>query len=215
MISVEDTGIGISKIHQKKIFEPFHQNKGQSQKVYGGTGLGLSITKRLVEIMGGDIIIESIINKGSKFDIFFKNVSVSTVLPEKYSKEKIDYTSIAFEKSKILIADDVKINRDLIKIEKLSDEILEKLPEVIRKIEKELVPVWKKVKEDHFIQEIKDFGELVKNFGADNKIIDLENFGANIIDDAENFDVEKTNYKLNSFPELIKSLRDLNKKRGK
>lgn len=55
LVTVEDTGIGITKDAQTRIFTPFMQADGSTSRTYGGTGIGLSITKRLVELMGGEI----------------------------------------------------------------------------------------------------------------------------------------------------------------
>lgn len=67
VISVEDTGIGIAPEHISAIFEQFRQVDGSSSRRAGGTGLGLTITKRLVEMHGGRIWVESEVNKGSRF----------------------------------------------------------------------------------------------------------------------------------------------------
>lgn len=66
-ISVTDTGIGISKDAQSKIFESFSQADASTTRKFGGTGLGLTISRKLVEIMGGDLIVESELGKGSEF----------------------------------------------------------------------------------------------------------------------------------------------------
>ena len=65
--AVEDTGIGISKYDQKRIFNSFEQGDLSSTKKFEGSGLGLSICKRLVTLMGGQINVESELGKGSSF----------------------------------------------------------------------------------------------------------------------------------------------------
>ena len=65
----EDTGIGMSESFQKKIYEPFAQEKAGARTVYGGTGLGMPITKSLVEKMGGTISFESEQGVGTTFYI--------------------------------------------------------------------------------------------------------------------------------------------------
>ncbi|MBI9066903.1 MAG: PAS domain S-box protein [Salinivirgaceae bacterium] len=66
-IYVKDTGIGIKKEYQKNIFERFNQAEISIGKAYGGTGLGLSISQGFVELLGGEIWVESEINKGATF----------------------------------------------------------------------------------------------------------------------------------------------------
>jgi two-component system, sensor histidine kinase and response regulator len=68
-ISVADTGIGISKDQLKKIFDRFNQADTSSTRQYGGSGLGLAISKRLANILGGDITVDSMPGEGSKFTI--------------------------------------------------------------------------------------------------------------------------------------------------
>ena len=68
-LSVEDTGVGITPEAQQKIFEHFSQADGSTTREFGGTGLGLAISKRLVELMGGRLSVDSEAGKGACFHI--------------------------------------------------------------------------------------------------------------------------------------------------
>jgi signal transduction histidine kinase len=68
-IRVTDTGIGISKEFLPKIFNPFEQESTGHSRGYEGSGLGLSISKRYIELLGGEIVVESEKNQGSTFEI--------------------------------------------------------------------------------------------------------------------------------------------------
>ncbi len=65
--SVTDTGIGISEEARAFIFDSFRQVDSSSTRAYGGTGMGLAITKKLIEMLGGDIHVESVVGEGSTF----------------------------------------------------------------------------------------------------------------------------------------------------
>jgi signal transduction histidine kinase len=69
--SVRDTGIGIGESDLSRLFEPFYMAEGVDRRKYPGTGLGLSIVKRLVELLDGDIKIDSELGKGSTFTVSF------------------------------------------------------------------------------------------------------------------------------------------------
>ena len=86
-ISISDTGIGIAPENQKNLFESFTQADASIARKHGGTGLGLAICKRLTEIMGGKIWIESTLNKGSTF---YFTISLAPVEPDDSEPEETD-----------------------------------------------------------------------------------------------------------------------------
>ncbi|MEO7671961.1 MAG: GAF domain-containing sensor histidine kinase [Longimicrobiales bacterium] len=65
--SIADTGIGIRSEERENIFDEFRQLDGSSTRLYGGTGLGLALCKRLAELLGGDIVVQTEVGKGSTF----------------------------------------------------------------------------------------------------------------------------------------------------
>ncbi|MDF1875959.1 response regulator [Sulfurimonas sp. SAG-AH-194-I05] len=93
---VKDTGIGLSKEQQEKLFKSFSQADGTITRKYGGTGLGLAISKQLVNLMGGEIFVTSDLGKGSTFTF--------TVALGAYKENSKDLTS--FSGKSILVVDD-------------------------------------------------------------------------------------------------------------
>ena len=82
---VEDTGIGIPPEKQKDIFESFTQADNSTTRKFGGTGLGLSITQKVVDLMGGEIHLESTLEKGSTFTVI-----IPTVITETQEEETVE-----------------------------------------------------------------------------------------------------------------------------
>lgn len=106
-ISIEDTGCGISKENLAKLFKSFTQADGSTTRKYGGTGLGLTISRQLIELMGGQITVESTQGKGSIFTI-----SVAFPVVEKNQKvEKLLSPSVAG--TRVLVVDDHPVNLEL------------------------------------------------------------------------------------------------------
>jgi CheY-like chemotaxis protein len=106
--SVQDTGIGISEEAVKTIFQPFEQGGTNITRQFGGTGLGLTISRRIIELMGGEIRVESQVSVGSKFFFDLWMEKSSDALSEELSME--DATD-RFTGHRALLVDDVEINR--------------------------------------------------------------------------------------------------------
>jgi len=115
-VEVTDSGIGISPEKQKKLFEAFEQGDSSVSRKYGGTGLGLSIAKRIVELMGGKVWIESSPGKGAKF-IFTINLMCGTKNTSVESSND-DAAPVAeqapFAGKKLLVVEDIEINREIL-----------------------------------------------------------------------------------------------------
>jgi len=108
---VRDTGIGIPRDKQRLLFRPFTQVDGSTTRKFGGTGLGLSISKRLVELMGGNVWVESWPGKGSVF-------SFTAVLEKQPLEGEVSSQPGApqLQGKRVLVVDDHASNRLLLKV---------------------------------------------------------------------------------------------------
>ena len=109
LFSVTDTGMGIPKDKQKMIFDEFTQADGSTTRTHGGTGLGLSISSKLVKMMGGEIGVESEMNKGSRF-WFSADFEIQTQQEEDISKDM----QTVIKNLRTLIVDDNRTNRTIL-----------------------------------------------------------------------------------------------------
>jgi signal transduction histidine kinase/ActR/RegA family two-component response regulator len=118
-ISVTDTGIGISSEQQESLFQPFQQAESGTTRKYGGTGLGLVISKRIVEMMGGSIWIESELDKGSTFaftiQVHSNTQAYSPVTGKQQAEKEQANIEGVFAGRRILLAEDMEINREIVK----------------------------------------------------------------------------------------------------
>ncbi|MFP5258454.1 MAG: ATP-binding protein [Acidobacteriota bacterium] len=112
--SVRDTGIGIPKDRQHELFQIFSQLESTRTKRFGGTGLGLAISRRLVELMGGSIDVESLPGQGSTFTftVSLRPASETSVepLPREVSSQDGDFAGL-----RVLLAEDNQVNRLFLK----------------------------------------------------------------------------------------------------
>lgn len=122
---IEDTGVGITPDQLEKIFLPFHQAEGQDQQIEG-TGLGLTITRQLVEMMGGEIHVKSVLGKGSAFWFELELPEVDSV-DESISLNTQDIVGYEGSKQSVLVVDDKWENRSVLVnlLEPLGFEVIE------------------------------------------------------------------------------------------
>ena len=149
-IRVKDSGMGIPEKHFQNLFEAFTQADNSTTRHFGGTGLGLAISKRLVELMGGLIGVESEVGKGStfwfeipvkiSFEPWFGESSIIE-LPAGFVEEMKQAAASAQEKANILVAEDNPVNRTVAlgQLEELGFEAkaVENGQEALKAMEKE------------------------------------------------------------------------------
>jgi CheY-like chemotaxis protein len=105
-ISVRDTGIGIPEDRTDRLFQSFSQVDASTNRRYGGTGLGLAICKRLVEMMGGEIRVESRAGEGTTFEFTFSAGIAASAEPAAVAAGSENPRGL-----KILVAEDNKVNQ--------------------------------------------------------------------------------------------------------
>ena len=109
IISVEDTGIGIKQENISKLFSKFERLDVEKQLTIEGTGLGLAITKKLVDLMGGTIVAQSVYGEGSKFTISVDQKIIS-VKPIEKEKPVTESKILDVSGARALIVDDNELN---------------------------------------------------------------------------------------------------------
>lgn len=107
VVSVKDSGIGMSEEQCEKIFQPFTQADSNTSRKYGGTGLGTTISYKLIEMMNGDICVESKLGEGSVFQF---NIPVRETSQPR-AEEVLSVTGTRDYQQRVILAEDNKINQ--------------------------------------------------------------------------------------------------------
>ena len=117
--SVTDRGIGIDSEQIKRLFTSFEQADGGISRKYGGSGLGLAISKRIIDMMGGDVGVDSEVGKGSCFHFTIvlnavENSEITAEITDTPDETSAKTSDVSFDGVTILVAEDVDINREIL-----------------------------------------------------------------------------------------------------
>ena len=117
--AVADNGVGIGKEFMSRIFESFSQETTSTSRQYGGTGLGLAISKKFVNMMGGDIKVESAVGKGSRFTVYLTlecpaQETVGYADKTARREEQAEKTYESIDGVRILLAEDNELSAEIV-----------------------------------------------------------------------------------------------------
>ena len=119
LFTVQDTGVGIPPEQQRKLFQSFSQADSSTTRKYGGSGLGLIISKKILQMMGGDIWFESGQSEGStfSFEVPFdkqQNISLPAEVSQVESDEDVHQVMTKLRGTRILVVDDNEFNQEIV-----------------------------------------------------------------------------------------------------
>ncbi|PSF12400.1 histidine kinase [Marinobacter fuscus] len=179
VVTVADTGIGIAEDQRERIFDAFEQQEGQSSRRYGGTGLGLAISRKLVEMMGGELTVDSEPGQGSVFTLVLPDVAASV--------EQADDDSTP-EESERLLAQTMSMHERGWLRKKLAEDFGDE---------------WQDVRESGDPEQMKEFASRVVEWGQRHRSPAVTRFGEKLLLDVEAFNLDAVNTALESFPRLL------------
>lgn len=178
-ITVADTGIGIADDQREQIFEAFEQQEGQSSRRYGGTGLGLAISRKLVQMMGGELILQSEVGKGSVFTVCLPRVEATV--------EQAEETGDPEESERLLV-------------ETLSLQERDWLGE---QLSRDFGDEWEAVRASGDPEQMRDFARRVLDWGQRHRSRAVTLYGEKLLGDVESFNLDAVNASLEAFPRLL------------
>jgi len=195
-ICVSDTGVGIPADQQDRIFELFRQRDGQSINDYGGTGLGLTIARQLVQLMSGQISVESQEGKGSTFRIHLPSVAVG------------DHDLIDDLSHQAQMPPTVSASPSFVKSPR-AESPPDKLPEGVRSLLAAEADRWRHLMATQTINEVEDFARDLIDIGQEHEVLSLQKLGERLQSQASGFDLAGMEESLASFGDLLEPQADI------
>lgn len=197
-LTIEDTGKGIPKSRMKEIFSAFKQVNISDENV--GFGLGLAIVKRILDTMNGTIIVESELDKGSKFTVQIKNINLVINKAIK-SEDSINIKNKLIERL---------ITRD----NKLSIYSYEILDEMQLMLNGRFTSKLKNINTNFLLKDISEFAEQLYIVANEKGIDFIKYYAEELKNAAKAIEVEKINYLLENFYKLVELINRLMEKRN-
>jgi PAS domain S-box-containing protein len=198
LLVIEDTGKGIPKSRLKEIFSAFKQVNISDENV--GFGLGLAIVKRILDTMNGTIVVESELEKGSKFTVQIKNINL--VINKRIKLEVSNNT-----RNKLI---EKLITRD----NKLSIYSYEILDEMQLMINGRFTSKLKNINTNFLLKDISEFAEQLHNVAEEKGIDFIKYYAEELKNATKAIEVEKINYLLENFYKLVELINRLMEKRN-
>jgi len=193
---IQDSGIGIAPDQREQIFERFSQQKGQSVDTYGGTGIGLSISRKIVQAMGGTIMVDSTPGRGSSFRVSIPNV------------ESV-YDTIKEAPSEAVMAQDQEQGNFKVLLPEAADytpKDLEKLKTLLTLLENEMQGRCDHLRDAMIIGKVEAFAREITLLGQTYGYPPLQTWGETVSKQAKTFDMASLPDTLKSFPCLMDQL---------
>ena len=193
--AIADSGKGIALDQQERIFSAFVQQDGQSINEYGGTGLGLAMNRRLVEMMGGTLSVESEVGRGSTFTVVLPHVPVASG----------DLPGAAAEADALQAADAPSAGPpdESVAGDEAQDEIdLTRLPELCEALMTERSH-WEQVWETQTINEVEELATRLAALGNEYGYSPLREWAVQLQAQAQAFDMASLPGTLGGFPEIV------------
>ena len=197
LISVEDTGIGIPEMSHKKVFGAFSQVDGSSRREFGGSGLGLAISKKLADIMGGDIRFESQEGMGSTF---YFSVSLNVKLFDKPEIELPDKKALIISKLE-LTSESLKNMLTFFKLDATDVQSVSQVQNVKEK--------------DYFfvnMDEYDDFSKLEDQLEETVKVVILAQFGKPLSEESSKYEALLCPFQRDRVVRLLKHQEEVKEK---
>ncbi len=200
VLRVEDTGMGIPKDKHELIFESFEQENADISRKYGGTGLGLAITKRLVELMQGQITLDSRPGEGSVFEILLPAVAISDTKNPAASSSANDQPSV-------FAATDTGETQTISTLFKPDfQRALMQHPDLLPLVKSKIIPLLPDIQEGMKISDARCIAEEFMEMARKFDLASFREFGRKLHQHTQAFDVEKISLYLEQVTAVLENM---------